>query len=139
MRADKFTPITEKKEMYSDFLINLDQSPITGNLARVVNEDSIKQSIKNLILTNRSERPFQPLIGSRIKSLLFENFDSFLISNIENEIKETIALNEPRAVIEKVSIEESSIDNKSLSITIFFSTINNPEITNMNILLKRVR
>ncbi len=139
MRADKFTPITEKKEMYSDFLINLDQSPITGNLARVVNEDSIKQSIKNLILTNRSERLFQPLVGSRIKSLLFENFDSFLLSNIENEIKETIALNEPRAIIEKVSIEESSIDNKSLSITIFFSTINNPEITNMNILLKRVR
>jgi phage baseplate assembly protein W len=138
-RADRYTPITQKTEYYSDFLINLDQNPVTGNLARVTNEDSVKQSIKSLLLTNRSERLFQPLAGSRIKSLLFENFDSFLISNIESEIKETIQLFEPRAEIKRVEINESRLDTNTLEITITFSVINSPEIFNMFFLLNRVR
>jgi phage baseplate assembly protein W len=138
-RADKYTPITEKKEYYSDFLINFDENPITGNLARVTNEESVKQSIRNLILTNRSERLFQPLAGSRINSLLFENFDSSLVSSIETEIRETISLYEPRANIERVNITESQIDNNSLEITILFSIINIPQIIEMTLFLKRVR
>lgn len=138
-RADKYTPITEKKEYYSDFLINFDQNPITGNLARVTNEESVKQSIRNLILTNRAERPFQPLVGSRINSLLFENFDSFLISSLETEIRETIALYEPRANIERVNISESEIDQNTLEVSIFFSIINIPQIIEMTLFLKRVR
>lgn len=138
-RADKYTPITEKREYYSDFLINFDQNPITGNLARVTNEESVKQSIKNLILTNRSERFFQPLAGSRINSLLFENFDSSLISSIETEIRETINLYEPRANIERVNITESQIDQNTLEISILFSIINIPQIIEMTLFLKRVR
>jgi phage baseplate assembly protein W len=138
-RADKYTPFTEKKEYYSDFLIIFDENPITGNLARVTNEESVKQSIRNLILTNRSERLFQPLAGSRINSLLFENFDSSLVSSIETEIRETISLYEPRANIERVNITESQIDNNSLEITILFSIINIPQIIEMTLFLKRVR
>ena len=138
-RADKYTPITEKREYYSDFLINFDENPITGNLARVTNEESVKQSIRNLVLTNRSERLFQPLAGSRINSLLFENFDSSLVSSIETEIRETISLYEPRANIERVNITESQIDNNSLEITILFSIINIPQIIEMTLFLKRVR
>ena len=138
-RADKYTPITEKREYYSDFLINFDENPVTGNLARVTNEESVKQSIRNLILTNRSERPFQPLVGSRINSLLFENFDSSLVSSLETEIRETISLYEPRANIERINIVESEIDNNSLEITILFSIINIPQIIEMTLFLKRVR
>lgn len=138
-RADKYTPITEKKEYYSDFLINFDENPITGNLARVTNEESVKQSIRNLVLTNRSERFFQPLAGSRINSLLFENFDSSLISSIETEIRETISLYEPRANIEEINITESQIDQNTLEISILFSIINIPQIIEMTLFLKRVR
>ena len=39
---------------------------------------AVVNSIKNLILTNYYERPFQPEIGSNVRRLLFENVDAIL-------------------------------------------------------------
>jgi phage baseplate assembly protein W len=138
-RAEKFTPVTEQREYYSDFLMDLDQNPITGNLARVTNEESIKQALKNLILTTRMERPYKPLVGSRINSLLFEPAELGLVDSIMSEIRETININEPRVVLENVLAEWSPLDANALLVTIVFSTINNPEVTSMEVILQRVR
>lgn len=136
-RSDKYTPF-KKKEFYSDFLINFDMNPVTGTLARVTNEDSVKQSLKNLILTNRTERPYNPLLGSRINALLFDPLDTFTAQSIKEEIEETIKAFEPRVVLNDVSVYPDE-DNNGFTVNIIFSTINIPQETRIELFLQRVR
>jgi phage baseplate assembly protein W len=136
-RSDKYTSF-KKKEFYSDFLINFDMNPITGTLARVTNEDSVKQSLKNLILTNRTERPYNPLFGSRLNSLLFDPLDSYTAQNIKEEIEETIKAFEPRVILHEVFVSADE-DNNGFIVNIIFSTINIPQETRIELFLQRVR
>ena len=137
-RSDKFTVETKKVEYYSDFTNNLDKNPLTGYLARVTNEESIKQSLQNLIMTNRYERPFQPWIGSKIQSLLFEPFDSVTSSMLREEIMMTIQNCEPRVDVADVHI--SGDDNNNVFVKVVFYILSMPDQEfSLDLLLKRVR
>ena len=59
--------------------------------------DAVKQSIKNLILTNHYERPFHPEIGSNLRAMLFENMTPQMNVLISRQIEELIQNYEPRA------------------------------------------
>lgn len=141
-RSDKISPV-RKQEFYSDFLINFDKNPITGVLAKVTNEDSIKQSLKNLILTNRTERFYDPLIGSKIQSLLFEPLDLFTADVLKDEITTTIKNYEPRVTIHTIEVTPADLfkatSENGYNISIVFSTINIPQETRLDFFLSRVR
>lgn len=136
-RADRFSP-TKKKEFYSDFLINLDVNPITGTLARVTNEESVKQALKNLILTNKTERPYNPYFGSRINAMLFDLVDEGTALLLKSEIEETITNYEPRVVLHEVRVQPYD-DQNGYAVTIVFSTINIPQEISLELFLQRVR
>lgn len=110
---------------------------MTGNLAMVTNVDSIKQSIRNLILTNRGERFYQPMLGSKVASLLFDLYTPDTINLLQTTIKE-VCSQEPRAQNVQVKINPD-IQNNSIQIAIGFTPINLPEQVNFMIILKRVR
>lgn len=135
-RADRISPI-QKTIFYSDFLNNFDQNPVTGYLARVTNVEAVKQSIRNLILTNKNERPYQPYIGSKIRSLLFEPMDSVTEETLRVTIQETVE-QEPRANLLSVRIKAEPSLNGYL-VSIIFSMINIPEQIELQIILRRVR
>ena len=61
--AEKYTSTTRKTELYSDFFIGLDIHPGKKDLARTTNENAVKRSIINLLLTDYDERPYQPTLG----------------------------------------------------------------------------
>ena len=82
--------------VYSDITPDFSIHPVTGNLIRLINEGSIKKSIYNLIMTNRGERYFQPLVGGSIQHFLFEPMTIVTQNNIQNAIIETITNYEPR-------------------------------------------
>ena len=65
------TPQTNTEEFYSDFQTNFTIHPIKKDLTRLVNEDSVKRSIKNILLTNYYERRFRPRFGANIRKYLF--------------------------------------------------------------------
>ena len=71
----------------------------------VKNENAIKQSIRNLVLTQFGERPFQPNSGSRLKSMLFENFDVFMLEDLKSEIISVISRLEPRVELTDVIVK----------------------------------
>lgn len=138
-RLDRNTSTTIQQEHYSDFMNNLDLNPITGLLAKVTNEDAVKQSLKNLIYTNRTERFYNPFIGSRLRSLMFEPMDSVTQQLLSKEINETISNNEPRVEILNVIVTPREDQNR-YDIKIVFRLINRPEQTlDLNLSLKRVR
>lgn len=137
-RADRFTQTQKVPDLFSDFLADLTPHPITKDLVRLRNEQSIKQAVKNLVLTNYGERPFQPNIGSSVNRSLFEPNDDFLADEIEESVRRTIAFNEPRVSLIDVQVL-SSPDSNQISINIVFAIINTTQPTSVEVILRRVR
>ena len=137
-RADKLTPLSNVQELFSDIPINLDISPVTGNLSRLLNEEAIKQSIRNLILTAPGERLFDSNIGSGIYKLLFEPFDELTSFALQTEITNTIKNYEPRANLLNVKLNPSDAD-QTYYVNILFSIINSQRTAQLDISLSKVR
>ena len=66
----------------------------------------IKNNLRQLILTERGERPMQPSFGVQLRSKLFEPLDSFLLNGIKEDIRETIAIYDKRIRITSLLVEE---------------------------------
>ena len=73
-KTQTLTANTIKEVVYSDFFTDFSAHVNTGQLNKKTNEDAVKQSVRNLLLTDMYERPFQPTIGCNLRGLLFENF-----------------------------------------------------------------
>lgn len=136
--------------MYSDFPINFDRNPLTGILSKVTNEESVKQSVKNLILTNAGERFYDSSKGSTIRSSLFEPNTPTTLEIIRTQIREAIQAYEPRCELREVSVQDidpdnrpasfMQLDNNSYLVDIVFSIINIPDkVFNLTFDVKRVR
>lgn len=132
------TPVARRTETYSDFFKDMTQSLVNADLARKIDENSVKESIRNLILTNRGERLFQPDIGCDIRRLLFENVSADTVIIAKELIKTTIENYEPRCGLIGIDIL-ASIDSNNIGIIITFNIINREEPIVLNITLDRVR
>ncbi len=133
------TPSSRRKtETYSDFHKDLTQSPVNFDLARKIDEESIKESIKNLVLTDRGERLFQPNIGCDVRRMLFENAGPDTIVIIKEMIKSTIKTYEPRCNLLGVDVI-ASIDDLRFTIIITFNVINRAEPITLTVTLDRVK
>lgn len=137
-RADKQSPTYKKEERYSDFVTDFIRNPVTGNLAKVSNEESVKQALKNLILTNLGERFYNPYAGSTVKASLFDPADAFTADQIRMSIVQAISQNEPRVNVLDVRIGDLP-DQNAYSVQIVFTLINIGEPINLDLIIKRVR
>lgn len=137
-KADTFTSTQKKQERYSDFTTNLNIHPGSKDVARLTNEEAIKRSVKNLLLTKKGERLFQPLIGSEITSLLFEPISPETELILEEYIRNVIENFEPRVKIANL-IVSGQLDQNAYTVTLIFSTINTTQPTLMEFLLSRIR
>ena len=137
-RADRYTQLQKIPDLFSDFLTDLTPHPITKDVTRYRNDQAIKQSVKNLILTNYNERPFQPNIGSSVSRSLFEPNDDFLEEDITDSVRRTIEFNEPRVTLVNVEVLPSP-DENNITINIVFFIINNTELQSLDVILRRVR
>ena len=137
-RADRFTVNNSKKlNFFSDFVNTFAKTPYGNQLGRVTNEHSVNQSLRNLIMTNFGERPFQPNLGSNVYDFLFEpNLEQYL-TILESYIENTIKNNEPRVNAQEITV--STIDDYTIQIYIVYNLINNPAPITLALLLKRVR
>lgn len=132
------TPRTRSQEFFSDFTRNLEQIPGRKDTSRVINENAVKESIRNLILTDRGERLMQPNIGCDIRGSLFENIDQSTMLILEQNIKSTIRTYEPRCNLRSVEVLANTETNE-LKVKIVFSVINTTTTSSLTIDLNRVR
>jgi len=123
---------------FRDLDLNFAIHPITKDVNVYKAEYAVINSVKNLILTNHFEKPFQPEIGSNIRRLLFENVDSIMAAQIEREIEETITNFEPRVQISSV-VAIHAPDENGYKVRLEFFVINNPDPITINFFLERIR
>jgi phage baseplate assembly protein W len=132
------TPLSRRKEIYSDVYKTMAVSAVNADLLKLSDEQSVKESIKNLIMTNRGERLFQPDVGCDIRNLLFENFTPDRLIIAKELIRTTLKNYESRAGVIGIDVI-SGIDNNDISITITFNIINREEPIVLTLTLDRVR
>ena len=123
---------------YSDLDLNFTIHPVKKDINRYTNETAVVNSIKNLILTNHYERPFQPDIGSNVRRLLFENMDTVTATTLEKEIAQTIRNYEPRANISKLNVSPD-YDNNGFKVYMEFYVVNRTTPITINFFLERIR
>ena len=110
-------------------------SPYLSNVATI---EAVINSVKNLILTNHYERPFQPDLGSNIRRLLFENADAITASLLEREIQQTIENFEPRARVKDIRVI-AKFDENGFEVELTFYIVNVTAPITINFFLERIR
>lgn len=137
-RIDKYTETSKQRDLYSDFFADLTVHPNTGDLVRYTNEDAVRRSIRNLLLTNKYERPFNPNLGSNINKILFEPISTVSSSLLKTYVEETINNYEKRAKIIETSVVADEL-NQSYKVTVYFYVINKPDPVGLAVTLYRIR
>ena len=126
----------KRSRSFKDFSVNFAKNPFTDDLSVVNNDNSIKQAVKNLILTSPGEKPFQPLVGSSVKRLLFEPLDAFTADAVSEEIRTTINQYEPRVSLTNVDVTPIFEGNK-LNVSIEYRIVGLPIVETMEFVLQR--
>lgn len=136
--ADKYTPLKAQENLFSDLYTDFTVHPDLHDLTIKKNEEAVKTAIRNLILTNRYERPFNPTYGGNIRKYLFEPITPATQDAIRSEIVTAIENYEPRARIISV-IVTPYVDQNAYAVTITFYVINTSTQVTLNTILYRVR
>ena len=96
------------KDISASFQIN----PLNDDLIPLMNANAIARSIRNLVFTGRGDVPFNPVLGSRVRDLLFEPMDSITSIALKEEIEDTIKNFEPRVKLEEVQVNPDFDENQ---------------------------
>lgn len=138
MVVQLLSPRQKRISLYADLYKDLTQNPKNDDLALRRDEEAVKESIKNLILTDKGERLMQPLVGGNIRAMLFENITPAVLKMIEEQVRTTIEEYEPRAELIDVNVK-SRIDDNKVEVTIRFYITNIAQPIQLNVLLERIR
>lgn len=123
---------------FTDINLFLTSNPRTKDIVKLEDEDAIKFSVKNLILTKHYERPFHPEIGCQVNSMLFENFSSTVESAIKQTIFDTVNKFEPRVTMSDVRVRNRS-DNNEIEVEIYFRINSTDRLIKITTAINRLR
>ena len=110
----------------------------SGEIFKKQDAAAVKQAIKNLMLTNFGEKPFNPLFGANLRALLFELADPDTEYDIERSVINAIEAYEPRASILNVTVK-SNPDGNEVKVNIVFRLISTSEEVTFTTTLARLR
>ena len=106
--------------VYSDLDLKFNQHPVYKDIVPLSDVDAVKQSVRNILFTNKGERLFQPSIGSGVFDLLFEHADPLTFQAVRDNIKDILSVLEPRINQIQVQIEDD-IDKNEIAVTVNFN------------------
>ena len=110
-----------------------------SDVNRVEDIQAVKRSVRNLVLLNQYEKPFQPEIFAGVREMLFENMNSITAVVIARQIENVINNFEPRARLNSVRAYPN-YDRNAYDVSISFYVVNAPtELVDMDIMLERLR
>ena len=132
------TITTENKGVFKDFDINFSNNPLTNDVSTKLDIHAINQSLKNLVSTDRYERPFYPQIGCNLRNILFEPMDEITKRDLQDALKYTIKNFEPRVKLIDV-IAQDLPDQNSYQVSVRYEVRATSFQTQFDTILKRLR
>ena len=125
-------------KIYKDLNLVFSQNIDTKDIQKVLDIESVKRSVRNLINLNHYEKPFHPEIGSNLRGLLFENITPQISHYIGKQIELLIRNYEPRCRLVEV-VNKPDLRKNGYSVSISFYVINTPNPVQVETFLERLR
>ena len=91
---------------FKDISLSFKRHPVTNDIISLKNEDAIKRSVQNIVLTLVGEKAFVPYFGTNINDSLFNLNTSVEAVGLKEQITTSINNFEPR------------VDNLNVTVTI---------------------
>ena len=130
--------LSTSNRVWTDLDLDFTSHPITNDVNKKRGVEAIKRSVRNLLLTNKYERPFNPELGSSIQALLFENVTPTTANVMDLTIRELLTNYEPRIIIDNIRVQ-GDIDKNGYNITLEFTPINTLQPVTVELFLERLR
>ena len=127
-----------KSYKFSDIDLDFKKNPVSGDVNILTDDVAIKRSVKNLVLTSKFERLFQPDVECRITDQLFENMDPLTEIRIEQAIRHTLSIYEKRIQVIDVIVSPNE-DKNYVGVTIVFRIKNTENNITTQLKLERLR
>ena len=124
--------------IFSDLNLDFQQNTATKDIQKMLDVESVKRSVRNLINLNHYEKPFHPEVGSNLRALLFENITPQISHFIGKQIELLIRNYEPRCRLVQVA-NMPNLDRNGYSVSISFYVVNHPEPVQVETFLERLR
>ena len=115
-------PLERVSQGFKDISASFQINPLNNDLIAVTNTNAIARSVRNLILTKKGEKPFEPNLGSGVYDLLFENIDKQTATVIRDEIILVLENYEPRISIIEVLVKPN-YDEASMDVTLQYEIV----------------
>jgi phage baseplate assembly protein W len=126
------------QKLYSDIDFTLAKRPVVNDIALSYDSQAIIRSVRNILLTKKFEKPWNPDFGSNVDALLFENISFMAASALEKEITVAITNYEPRINLKNVVVQPYP-DRNAYDVTLTFFIANATQPTTVTVFLERNR
>ena len=124
--------------IYKDLNLDFQQNTATKDIQKMLDVESVKRSVRNLINLNHYEKPFHPEIGSNLRGMLFENITPQISHYMGKQIELLIKNYEPRCKMVEV-VNKPNIERNGYSVSVSFYVINTPTPIQVETFLERLR
>ena len=114
--------VTRISRAFKDISLSFEPHPVTKDLPILKNESAIRRSVRNLVETIPTERFFNPLLGSNVRSSLFDFVDYGTASVIQDQIRVTVENFEPRVGDLRVEVTPQP-DTNTFEVNVIFNII----------------
>ena len=131
------TLVVARKRVYKDLDLSFAKKP-DNDVYKKIDAAAVKQSVKNLLLTNSTEKPFAPNFGGNLNNFLFNLDTEFDLDLLEDQIIQRVDMFEPRAKIVNVDLQVSGNYN-TVSASITFRILSTNEEDTIELNLTRLR
>ena len=130
--------IVSKKKPWRDLDLSLKIHPIRKDIIPLKDDAAIKNAVKNLLVSNFFERPFQPALGANLRGLLFEPADAITKLDLKQGVARVLGDHEPRINILNINITDNS-DTNSYIIQVNFLIKEYDTEASVEVILRRLR
>jgi len=130
--------VVSKKKPWRDLDLGLTVHPIRKDIIPLKDDAAIKNAVRNLLVTNAYERPFQPSLGANLKGFLFEPGDAITRINIKNRVSQTLKRHEPRIAVNSVDVIDRTEQN-AYQINVSYTIKEYDTQENVQIILRRLK
>tara|TARA_Y100000296_G_C5165754_1_gene254475 strand:- start:1105 stop:1569 length:465 start_codon:yes stop_codon:yes gene_type:complete len=124
---------------YTDLDLFFSTNNKSGDINILTDVQSVKRSVRNLVLMNQYEKPFHPEIYSGVRDMLFEPMTPLTAVILSKKVEMVIENFEPRVRLTGIRAIPD-LDRNAYSITVEFYVVNVPtELVDLTVMLERLR
>ena len=134
----KRVSVDSRSKQWRDLDLSLTLHPIRKDITPLRDDNAIRNAVKNLLLTNFYERPFNHSIGANLRALLFEPADAITRMAIKDNIERTLTEHEPRIKVLDINVQDLR-DENAYSIFVKFLIKEFDREEDVEIVLRRIR